>query len=56
MLQRLAHLDGEKVVVHQPADGLAGKEVGGKGFEQGVRQRMPMDDAARVALLIEHRQ
>ncbi len=52
----LAHLDGEEVVVHQAADGFAGEQVGGKGFEQGIGERMPMDDAAGLALFIEYRQ
>ncbi|MNJ50335.1 hypothetical protein D3C77_456060 [compost metagenome] len=33
LLQRLGQLHGEKIIAHQPADRLAGKQVGGKGFE-----------------------
>jgi hypothetical protein len=47
---------GEEVIVHQAADGFAGEQVGGERLEQGVGQRMAMDDAARLALFIQHRQ
>ncbi|MCY1445093.1 hypothetical protein D9M71_615960 [compost metagenome] len=53
MLQRLTQLDGEEVIVHQAADGLAGEQVGGKGLEQGVGERMTMDNAAGLTLFIQ---
>jgi hypothetical protein len=56
LLQRLAHFHGEEIVTHQPADGFAGEQVGGERLEQGVRQRMPVHDAARTSVFVEHRQ
>mgnify|MGYP006894034015 CR=1 FL=1 len=56
LLQGLAEFDREKVIVHQAADGLAGEQVGGKGLEQGVGERVPMDDAARLPLFVQHRE
>ncbi len=56
LLQRLAQVDAEEVVAHQPADRLAREQVGGEGFEQGVGKRMAMHDADRMARAVEHRQ
>ncbi len=54
MLQRLADFHGEEIIVHQAADRFACKQVRGKRFEQCVRQRVAMDDAAGLALFVEH--
>ncbi|MNZ98639.1 hypothetical protein D3C78_1179320 [compost metagenome] len=56
LLQRLTQLDGEEVIVHQATDGFAGEQIGGKGLEQGIGERMPMDDTARLTLCIQDRQ
>ncbi|MCY1535777.1 hypothetical protein D9M68_711970 [compost metagenome] len=56
LLQRLAHLDGEKVIAHQPADRFAREQVGGEGLQQHLRERVAVDDANRLLRLVEHRQ
>lgn len=54
LLQRLADFHGEEIIVHQAADRFAREQIGGKRFEQCVRQRVAMDDAAGLALFVEH--
>ena len=56
LLQRLADVHREEVAAHQPADRLAREQVGGEGFQQGVGQRVAVDDADRLALFVQHRQ
>ncbi len=56
LLQGLAEFHGEKIVAHQAADRLAQEQVAGEGPEQGVGERVAMDDADGTPLFVEDRQ
>ena len=54
LLQGLADLHGEEVIAHQPADGLAGEQVGGEGLEQRIGEQVAVDDADGLLLIVQH--
>lgn len=56
LLQGLAEFHGEKIVAHQAADRLAQEQVAGEGPEQGVGERVAMDDADGTPFFVEDRQ